>query len=667
MSEPYLYPEPRVRPAGDQALLVEVGEGIDETVNRTVHALALALTRRQLAGIVDLIPTYSSLLINYDPLRVGFTELTAAVRDAASSLDLASLPVPRRVEVPTCYGGEYGPDLHFVAELNALDTQEVVAIHSSGVYRVFMMGFSPGFAYLGGLSPRIATPRLQTPRTSIPAGSVGIAQQQTGIYPVESPGGWQLIGRTPVRLFDSGRTPPTLVEPGDIIRFVPIDEAEYRDIAGERPGGGTPDAGTSVGQGFSLADRAPAIEVLDAGGLTTVQDLGRYGFQRYGVPVSGAMDGFALRVANLLVGNAQDAAALEMTLTGAQLLFLKDAIVAVTGADMQPRVGEGTAPMWQAFSIPRGGVLSFRGLRSGMRAYLAIAGGIDVPVVLRSRSTYLRSRFGGFQGRPLHPGDRLIRCGTVATAETRRLPAGWLPTYLGSHRLRVVLGPQDSAFTRRGLQTLLTSAFTIGEQSDRMGYRLQGPRVEHRGGADILSDGTPAGAVQVAGDGMPLVLLADRGTTGGYAKIATVVGADLPRLAQARAGDRVFFDPVSVEEAHEAWRRQELLFDEIRQAPAVPADELAAAGIASRRADPERPAVGPDAAAVRAPLPGWIVEVGVAAGDTVARGQRLCLLEAMKMQNPVCATRAGRIGSVRVRAGDQVTHGQVLFEIEPEA
>lgn len=576
MSDSKLYPEPRMYLAGDQGLVVEIGEGIDETVNRNVHALALALERRHLAGIVDLIPTYRSLLVNYDPLRVGLCELKNAVADAAAGLDAISLPTPRSVEIPTCYGGQYGPDLPFVAEHNHLTEDEVVAIHTSGAYRVFLMGFIPGFTYLGGMSPRIATPRLQTPRTSIPAGSVGIAQQQTGIYSVESPGGWQLIGRTPARLFDPFRTPPTLVEPGDAITFVAVDERRYRQLeerarsevrspraevrTSESP---TPDAGPVPPEG----ERGQAaIEVLDAGALTTVQDLGRYGFQRYGVPVSGAMDAFALRIANLLVGNLEGAAALELTITGPQLLFLDNAVIAVAGADMQPRVDHLAAPTWQAFSVSKDAVLSFRGLRAGARAYLAIAGGIDVPVVLRSRSTYLRSHFGGFEGRALRPGDRLSRGAVPETIEARQMPTSWLPIYLASHRVRVVLGPQDAAFTSRGVQTLLSSAYTIGSQSDRMGYRLEGPRIEHRTGADIVSDGTPAGAVQVAGDGMPLILLADRGTTGGYAKIATIISVDLPRLAQSQPGDRVFFDAVSVSEAHDALRRQDTFLEQIRSA-----------------------------------------------------------------------------------------------------
>ena len=564
-----LYPEARIVAAGDRALVVEIGDGIDERVNRRVHALALALGQRALSGVADLIPTYRSLLVNYDPVRLDVADLTHAIADLARALDDSTLPAPRTVEIPTCYGGEFGPDLACVAEHNHLTPDDVVAIHTSSVCRVFMMGFSPGFAYMGGMSPRIATPRLKTPRTSIPAGSVGIAQQQTGIYPVESPGGWQLIGRTPVPLFDPDRVPPTLLEPGDLVRFVAIDEARYREI--ERrlssevrsPTSDTGHRTPDTGRGRSV------IEVLDPGALTTVQDLGRYGFQRYGVPISGAMDTFALCAANLLVGNDAGAAGLETTIAGPELRFLDRAVVAVAGADMQPRVDDQAAPMWQPFVVPRHAVLSFRGLRSGARAYLAIAGGLDVPIVLASRSTYLRSHFGGHEGRSLRPGDRLARGPGDEGTAARRMPASWLPTYLGSHRVRVVLGPQDAAFTPAGVRTLFGSAYTIGAQSDRMGYRLEGPRIEHRAGADIVSDGTPAGAVQVAGDGMPLVLLADRGTTGGYAKIVTIASVDLPRIAQSQPGDRVFFDAVSVAEAHDALRQQEAVLEQIPRGPAV--------------------------------------------------------------------------------------------------
>lgn len=311
------------------------------------------------------------------------------------------------------------------------------------------------------------------------------------------------------------------------------------------------------------------IELLDGGLLTTVQDMGRYGYQRYGVPVSGAMDLLALRVANILVGNQEGEAGLEITLVGPRLRFLADTVISITGADLAPHLNDEPVSMWQAVAVPRGGTLSFGSFRDGVRAYLAVAGGIDVPRVLGSRSTFTRSRLGGLEGRALRAGDVLsaIGEGPVTRVEGRRLPREQVPIYGHGHRLRVVLGPQDDAFTEEGVQTFLSSTYTVTPQSDRMGYRFQGPRVQHKGGADIVSDGIPFGGVQVTGDGMPIVLLADRGTTGGYTKIATVISADLASVAQALPGDTVSFQSVSVEEAHQALRQQEDLIQRLRDTP----------------------------------------------------------------------------------------------------
>jgi KipI family sensor histidine kinase inhibitor len=222
--------EPRLLPAGDSALVVEYGDRIDPAVNRQVRELFLALQQAAVRGIVDLVPTYRSLLVCYDPLAVSLAELSERLLDLDAHRGELSLAPPQVIDIPTIYGGDFGPDLGFVASHNGLAEEQVVEIHAGADYLVYMMGFSPGFPYLGGMSERIATPRLKTPRTAIPAGSVGIAQQQTGIYPVESPGGWQLIGRTPVRLFDPGRRPPVLVEAGDYLRFVPIDAATFAEV-----------------------------------------------------------------------------------------------------------------------------------------------------------------------------------------------------------------------------------------------------------------------------------------------------------------------------------------------------------------------------------------------------------------------------------------------------
>lgn len=313
------------------------------------------------------------------------------------------------------------------------------------------------------------------------------------------------------------------------------------------------------------------IEVQNGGLFTTVQDMGRYGYQRYGVPVSGAMDQFALRVANLLVGNQEGAASLEITFIGPSLRLLSDAVIAITGGDLDPRANDRPLAMWRAVTVPGGSVLSFGGMRDGVRAYLAIAGGIDLPPVLGSRSTYTRSRIGGVEGRALKVGDRL---GVAEESprdgvEGKDLPHDLVPTYGHTHLLRVVLGPQDDAFTPEGIHTFLSSTYTVTPQSDRTGYRLEGPRVQHKRSADIISDGIPFGAVQVTGDGMPIVLLADRGTTGGYAKIATVISVDIPRLAQAAPGDTIAFRGVTVAAAHRALRQQDAAIMRLRNAPSI--------------------------------------------------------------------------------------------------
>jgi len=217
--------------AGDRAVVVEYGDAIDEATNLRVRRLAAGLSARNDPGIVEIVPTYRSLMVHYEPLRLSRADVEAIVLDAEQHLADVTLPRPRVIDIPTVYGGDYGPDLDDVAAWAGMPKDEVVAIHCGREYLVYMMGFMAGFPYLGGLSPRIAMPRLPSPRTKVPAGSVGIAQEQTGIYPTETPGGWRLIGRTPVRIFDATREPPVLFEAGDYIRFVPATGEQTQRIA----------------------------------------------------------------------------------------------------------------------------------------------------------------------------------------------------------------------------------------------------------------------------------------------------------------------------------------------------------------------------------------------------------------------------------------------------
>ena len=225
--------ELRLAPSGDLALVASFGNEISEALNTKVRSLMLAIQKVQVEGIVEMTPTYCSLMIHYDPLRIGYEALCEKVRETLGSLDDIELPEPMVIEIPTLYGGEYGPDLEFVAKHNGLTTEEVVEIHASKIYRIYMIGFTPGFPYLGGMDERIATPRLETPRTKIAGGSVGIAGAQTGIYPIDSPGGWQIIGRTPVPLYDPLSEEPILLKAGESIRFVPIDEETYDRMSRE--------------------------------------------------------------------------------------------------------------------------------------------------------------------------------------------------------------------------------------------------------------------------------------------------------------------------------------------------------------------------------------------------------------------------------------------------
>jgi KipI family sensor histidine kinase inhibitor len=221
------YPKPCIRVCGDTGINVEFGNTIDRTVNEKVQRLFKALKARCCPGILDLIPAYRSLCIRYDPWGCSYERLLLVVEDCLCLTAETELSVAEVIEIPVCYGGEYGPDLTEVAAQHQLGIEEVITLHSRVVYDVYMIGFTPGFAYLGGLDERLFTPRKKQPRKSVPAGSVGIADQQTGIYSLESPGGWQLLGRTPVKLFDLERTDPFLLRPGNRLRFRPITRDEF--------------------------------------------------------------------------------------------------------------------------------------------------------------------------------------------------------------------------------------------------------------------------------------------------------------------------------------------------------------------------------------------------------------------------------------------------------
>jgi len=228
-----LFEKPFFRIAGDRGLLVEYGDVIDPDINNKVRSMAIVMEQETLEGVLETIPTYRSLLIIYNPAITNPAKLKKEILNLEERLSEIKIPPPSTVEIPVCYGGEFGPDIQFVAEHNSVTEDDVIRIHSGEEYQIYMIGFTPGFPFLGGLPEVLNTPRLETPRSFVPEGSVGIANNQTGIYPVASPGGWQLIGRTPIRLFAPERSNPFIYKAGDRIRFKPISEEDYTNLAGE--------------------------------------------------------------------------------------------------------------------------------------------------------------------------------------------------------------------------------------------------------------------------------------------------------------------------------------------------------------------------------------------------------------------------------------------------
>lgn len=300
------------------------------------------------------------------------------------------------------------------------------------------------------------------------------------------------------------------------------------------------------------------IKITKPGFFTTVQDRGRMGFQRYGIPVAGAMDDFSFRVANILLGNDENAAALETTFMGPDMQIEFDGFIAITGANMEPKINGNNIKMWRSIKVHKGDSLTFSGASQGLRSYIAFGGGIDVVEVLKSKSTYVRGPLGGYNGRKLMEGDEVPVASSNSKAEAGKyISPGYIPRYTKENVVRVILGPQDDHFSPKVIETFLSSPYKITAETDRMGYRLEGPILTHVKGPDIISDGIVFGSVQVPGHGSPIVMMADRQTTGGYTKIATVIWADLPLLAQMGPGDTIHFHGVTIEKGQDIFAQYE--------------------------------------------------------------------------------------------------------------
>ncbi|GIM28036.1 KipI antagonist [Clostridium polyendosporum] len=319
-----------------------------------------------------------------------------------------------------------------------------------------------------------------------------------------------------------------------------------------------------------------SIKIIRPGLLTTLQDLGRYGFQRYGVIISGAMDQFSLRIANLLLGNKENSACLEITMMGPSLLIKKDTLISICGGNLSPKIGGYPVPQWRSVYVKEGSILEFGACVSGCRAYLSVAGGFNIQEVMGSKSTYLRAEIGGFQGRSLkendvlefsEPSDEGIniikKLSSMSESNYFAAPKWFvsteiLPKYSSNPIIRIIHGGEFEKFSAKSRELFFTSEFQVTSQSDRMGYRLKGSTLELSQPLEMISEAVSFGTIQVPPDGNPIVLLADRQTTGGYPKIAQVASVDLPIIAQIKPGERIRFKEISIEEAQILYIQREL-------------------------------------------------------------------------------------------------------------
>lgn len=488
----------KIREVGEGALLAEFPGASEDSANRAAVAAARLLAGRP--GLFDAIPGARTLF-----LVCGFElDRAALARDLEKAADPGDRKPRRAVRVPVRYGGEGALDLPELARGLGISPEEFARRHAAAAYRVAFLGFAPGFAYCVGLPEELAAPRLATPRTRVPAGSLAIGGPYTGVYPAETPGGWRLIGHSTARLFDPTADAPTLLLPGDTVAF--------ESIGGEGPRGRA-----SAGKPDPAGE--PLFRVHDPGLFTSLQGAPRHGRGAFGVPAGGAMDPAALAAGNDLVGNANGAVALEMTLAGPQLEVLADCRAAFSGAAMAAELNGAAVGFARPFDLCRGDRLGVTRATSGVRAYLCVAGGLVIP-----KAEWLTRR--------LAKDDVLHR----AEASPSSLAGTTSGSACADGIVRVMLGPQEDRFDERGIAAFLGQAWRVSASSDRRGVRLEGEPVRHAGSAEIAPEGTALGSIQVPRDGQPIVLGPDRPVTGGYAKIATVVAADWPLVAQSGPG-----------------------------------------------------------------------------------------------------------------------------------
>lgn len=522
----------RLLPMGERAFLVETHALAD------VLAVRAALEASRPAGVTDLVPAARTVLVRFDPGVLSTAAARAWAEATAADAQTGGAERGALVELDIAYDGA---DLAETAALLGVAPEELVRRHADAEWTVAFTGFAPGFGYLVSDDWPFDVPRLASPRTRVPAGAVGLAGAFSGAYPRETPGGWRLIGRTSAVLFDPDSASPALLAPGTRVRFRAVPPGSRREPGrnGEDGRPRRPESAESPGLSTEAGARDPSgIRVVEPGLLSTLQDLGRPGAASLGVSGSGALDRAALRTANRLVGNAEDAAGIEVTMGGLRAVAREDLWFAVTGAWGPIRLDGRELDPYTAHAWPAGAELHLDWFAHGARAYVAVRGGLDGRPALGSRSADLLAGLGPAALRAGgEVGVRDEAFGPIPVAP----PAPWGAPHDDEVTLELAPGPRADWFTPAARTLLYDAVWTVSNQADRVGVRLDGPALERARPGELPSEGMVPGALQVPPSGRPTVLLADGPVTGGYPVIAVVTDASLDLLAQARPGTRIRF------------------------------------------------------------------------------------------------------------------------------
>ena len=543
---------------GDAALLVDF-RGQSNALTK-VHQLCELLLSNSPPWLLDVIPGIDSLLVclNFESLEFAQTRSSARIALQAALKDISSSSkLPEKNEltyrIRVCYDPEVAPDLLSSAQKCKMTVREFINRHKNSETYVDILGFMPGFAYCSGLDPALRLPRLESPRTAVPAGSVAIAELQTGLYPKSTPGGWNVIGRTPDILFDATRVPPNLLTPGARVEFIEISLDEYKKIQLEAT------QNSSQLENLVLS-KVNTVDVITSGTLTTIQDLPRHGYAHLALSSGGPVDADSAALANALIGNPTSAAGLEITGIGPQLLFHTDTWVAWVGAYCEAKIDGRRVFGNRPIRIHQGQILRFSSMQQGYRIFLAIAGGILTKSILGGGSSHLSSGIGS---KPIQKGDvlylsqphysdekplleNMMKRGADSTKWFIASPS--IPTHEAQFIAAIpslhldLLSDQDQ-------ELLWKTVWTVSSQSNRMGMRLDSHFKISSSIAGIPSQGIWFGTVQLPPSGQPILMLSEHQTTGGYPRLLEVVRSERSKLAQLKPGDKFQFIRATLEDA----------------------------------------------------------------------------------------------------------------------